>query len=272
MADRREVREITSPSNALLKVFRRALAEGVTREGWLAVEGPHLLEEALQAVPRVAVERVLVARSGARKFSALLARLPQEAEVTHVSDHLFARVAQTESPQGIAVLVERRADDLDAVLACCDALLLVACGLQDPGNLGTMMRSGQALGATALLTLEGTVSAFNPKAVRASAGAVFHLPIFQEQKPGRLFPRLRAAGVRIVASDRHSPAPVVQADLRGSVAILIGQEGAGLPPEISREASLLLSIPIRAGTDSLNAATAASVFLYEVARQREFRY
>ena len=153
MAGRREVREITSPGNALLKVFRRALAEGVTREGWLAVEGPHLLEEALQAVPRAAVERVLVARSGARKFSALLARLPREAEVIHVSDHLFARVAQTESPQGIAVLVERRADDLDAILARRDVVLLVACELQDPGNLGTLMRSGQALGATAVLNL-----------------------------------------------------------------------------------------------------------------------
>jgi TrmH family RNA methyltransferase len=272
MTGRQRTREITSPGNPILKVFRRGLAEGVTREGWLAVEGPFLVEEALHAAQRAMVHSVLVSRTAAEKSRGLLRRLPREAEVTQVSDRLFEQVAQTQSPQGIAALVKLRVDDLDAVLGRGGALLLVACGLQDPGNLGTMIRSGQALGATALVTLEDTVSPFNPKAVRASAGTVFHLPIFAGQAPRALFPRLRTARVRIVAADRRSPSPLAQADLRGPVAILIGQEAAGLPPAISREASMLLSIPIRIGTDSVNAATAASIFLYEAARQRGFRY
>ncbi len=135
-----------------------------------------------------------------------------------------------------------------------------------------MLRSAQALGATAVLTLAGTVSPFNPKATRSSAGAVFRIPVLHDLKPATALDRLRVAGVRIIAADVRSPSPLSHADLRGSVAFLIGREATGLAPEISRQASLILSIPIRAGTNSVNAANAASIFLYEAARQRGFRY
>ncbi len=296
MVDRRlgrtRIRELSSRGNPLLKVFRRALAEGITCEGWPAVEGPLLLEEALKAhagngnaggsrVGRAPdgdssrgtiIHSVLLARSAEQKFARLLERLPKEAEVAGVPDQLFQQVAQTPSPQGIAALVELRTSDLATVLARRDVLLLVACGLQDPGNLGTMIRSAQALGGAALITLETTVSPFNPKAVRSSAGAIFQLPVLPNAEAGALFARLRATGVRIVAADRHSSSPLARADLRGSVAFLIGKEAAGLDEEIAREASLRLSIPIRPGTDSVNAATAAGIFLYEAARQRGFKY
>ena len=265
------IREITSPTNSLLKVFRRALVDGTTRDGWLAVEGPHLVEEALDAA-RVTVHSVLVSASGGAKFRSLLERLPQQAEVAQVADALFQKVALTENPQGVAALVELPCHDLTSILAARDALLLVACGIQDPGNLGTMMRSAQAFGATALITLKDTVDPFNPKAVRSSAGAVFRLPIFREAKFSELAGRLRTAGVRIIATDRRSPTALAAADLRGPVAFLVGREATGLPPEIAREAALLLSIPIRPETDSINAATAAGIFLYEAARQRKFRY
>jgi TrmH family RNA methyltransferase len=266
------IREIESPSNPLVRVFRGALAEGVTREGWLAVEGPFLLEEALRASERATVHSVLVEQTAAVKFRKLLGRLPKESEVAQVSERLFRQLAQTETPQGIAALVELQPSELETVLAQPNALLVVACGVQDPGNLGTMMRSAQALGGSALITLKQTTSPFNPKAVRASAGALFRLPVFLNREHHALFRQLRAAGVRIVAADRHSPSSLAQADLRGPLAILIGNEAAGLPPEISREANLLLSIPIRPGMDSVNAATAAAVFLYEVVRQRGFQY
>jgi TrmH family RNA methyltransferase len=266
------IREITSAENALLKVFRRALAEGTTREGLLAVEGPFLVEEALNAAPRSVVHSVLVSQTAEEKFRGLLARLPKESEVADVSERLFHQVAQTESPQGIAALVEVRRENLDPLLSRRNALLLVACGLQDPGNLGAMIRSAQAFGASALITLEGTVSPYNPKAVRASAGAVFHLPLFAGEKTEPLFPQMRGARVRIVAADRHSTGSLADSDLRGPLAILIGQEAAGLSPAISRQADLLVCIPIRDGMNSLNAAAAASIFLYEAARQRGFSH
>jgi TrmH family RNA methyltransferase len=181
-------------------------------------------------------------------------------------------VAQTQNPQGIAGLVELPRHNLDTILGGENLLLLVACGLQDPGNLGTLMRSASAFGASALFTLHETVSPFNPKVVRSSAGAIFHLPILAGLAANELLNRLRAAQVRIIAADRHSPLSLCQADLRGSLALMVGREASGLPPEIAGEASLLLSIPIRPGMDSVNVAAAATVFLYEVARQRGFKY
>jgi len=270
---RKAHREITSAANPLLKVFRHALAEGLTRDGWVAVEGPFALEEALAASAShrgVAVQSVLVSEKAAEKHHVLLDRLPRDAEVAVVPEHIFARVAATPSPQGVAALIEIEARDLDRILRATGTLLLVACGVQDPGNLGTMMRSALALGASALLTLKETVSPFNPKATRASAGAVFHLPILAGLEAADLFEKLRGAGMRMVAADRDSPMPLHAADLTGRIAILIGREATGLPEEIAARADLHLSIPIRPGMDSVNAATAASIFLYEAARQRGF--
>lgn len=272
------VRELTSSSNALVKVFRRALAEGTTREGWLAVEGPRLVDEALKGSGRAhdgsvaAIHSVLVSRSGGQKFRSILQRLPGDAEIAQIPDRLFQQAAQTQAPQGIAALVELPPPSWEMTLARGDLLLLIACGLQDPGNLGTIMRSAEALGATALVTLPATVSPFNPKAVRSCAGAVFRLPVFPAQDPCTLFERLRDAGVRLVATDRASALTLPQADLRGPLAILVGSEASGLAPGITAQASMRLSIPIRPETDSVNVAMAAAIFLYEAARQREFRY
>ncbi len=236
------------------------------------MEGPFLVAEALHAQPAVHIHSVLVGRSGCEKFATLLGRLPESVEIARVSDRLFKQVAQTQSPQGVAALVELPPGNLEAVLARRDALLPVACGIQDPGNLGTMLRSALAFGAGGFFTLEDTVSPFNPKAVRASAGAIFRLPIFRDLEARALFRRFHAAQVRIVAADRSSPVSLAQGDLRGPLAILIGREASGLPQEVGREADQFLSIPIRPGMDSVNAATAASIFLYEAARQREFSY
>jgi TrmH family RNA methyltransferase len=269
------IREVTSSNNALVKAFRRALADGVTREGWLAVEGPRSVEEALKAYgsgSAVTIHSVLVSRSGAERFKSMLALLPHAAEIAQVADRLFQNAAQTETPQGIAALVELPQPDFEEILARRNLLLLVACGLQDPGNLGTIMRSAEALGSTALVTLRATVSPFNPKTIRSCAGSVFRLPVFPGQDPGALFERLRAARVTIIATEGQSPSALAQADLRGPLALLVGNEASGLAEEIAAQATLRLSIPIRPGTDSVNVAAATAIFLYEVARQREFRY
>ena len=265
------MRAVASAANSLMKVFRRALADGTTKQGWLAVEGPFLVEEALKAAPRVKTHSVLVASGAVGKFTALLDRLPQESEITHVPDRLFEGVAQTQTPQGIAALVELPDYTLEQVAAVSNPLLVLACRIQDPGNLGTMMRTALAFSVSGFLTLRETVSPFNPKAVRASAGAIFHLPLVLDLAAQEALPFL-SRRVRIVGAERHSPSPLAQADLTGSIAVLVGREASGLPEEIARYASQLLSIPIRKEVDSLNAATAASIFLYEAARQRGFKY
>lgn len=276
-------RRIESQHSAVLKVFRRSLASGLTREGWLAIEGPILFEEALAAGGYLnrqhsatehgpKLRSVLATQEQVRRFTDSLDRLPDEVEVNVVSDALFERVTQTQTPQGIAAFVELPSRDLDEAMGGRAALVVVACGLQDPGNLGAIMRSAQALGGTAMASLKNTVSPFNPKAVRSSAGAVFRLPIFAAQESDSLLARLRRLGVTILATDRHSAVRVCDADLRRAIAVLIGQEAAGLEADLMRGADERVVIPIRADMDSMNAAAAASVVLYEAARQRGFRF
>jgi len=275
------LREITSSSNTILKLYRSALKEGRTREGWLAVEGPLLVEEALNAAtPESRPEGLacaselrgtVVTPAAAKKFAALLDRAPRSAERIVISDHLFSSIAQTVSPQGIAALVEVQPPPLDAVLGLPDPVFVVACGLQDPGNLGTILRTAEALGAAAVICLKSTVNPSNPKVVRASGGAVFRLPVFSGLETEQLFEKMRRKDVRIVAADRESSVQINEANLWGAVAFLIGNEAAGLTGELLANAGLRLAIPLSAKINSINAAMATGIFLYEAARQRGFR-
>jgi len=272
---------VESGNQRVLSLYRRALASGTTREGWLAIEGPILVADALQLAGHhgqvdsqdgITIHSVLATEREADRFAEPLRTLPKDTEITLTSERLFRRVAMTETPRGIAALVELPERDFDATLGRADAAAVVACGLQDPGNIGTMIRSAQAFGAAALLVLKDTVSPFNPKALRSSAGAVFRLPIFTGLEQESLVRRLRGLGMRIVAADRRGDRLATEEDLRGQVAILIGQEAAGLDDNLLRSSDVRVAIRIRRDTDSLNAAAAATIFLYEVARQRGFRF
>jgi TrmH family RNA methyltransferase len=140
-------------------------------------------------------------------------------------------------------------------------------GIQDPGNLGTIIRSAEAFGARAVLLGEKTVHPANPKVVRASAGSVFREPIIVV-KLNEALTSLKQAGLSVVASSSHKGKPLYDADLAGPVALLIGNEGAGLPAEILVKADELVTIPHSLRVESLNAGVATSILLYEVARQR----
>lgn len=273
------MRAVTSPANPLIKLFRRALAEGATHEGWLAVEGPLLVDEAIRAfersergraASRCVIRSVLVARSSTAKFASVLARVPADAEVTEAPDPVFERVSSTVTPQGIAALIEITPPAFETVLGLPDVILVAVYGLQDPGNLGTIMRSAGGFGADAVITLKPSVRPHNPKTVRASGGAIFRLPVFASLAPAPFFDALSSAGIRLLAASPNGSSNAAEASLGGPTAILIGNEAAGLPPEIP--ACERVRIPLRPGVDSLNAAVAAGVLLYETARQRGFRY
>jgi TrmH family RNA methyltransferase len=280
-------RAVIRVTDVAVRVFRRALAAGLTPEGWLAIEGPILFTEALKAAGYlkrtepagarrkshdVKIHSVLATERQAAKLEEALNLLPEDIEVILIPEPLFERVSQTETPQGIAALIELPERNLDALLAQPDALVMVACGLQDPGNLGSILRSAYAFGASTLITLPDTVSPFNSKAVRSSAGAILYLPVFTGLNSDSLLQRLHGLGLTILAADREGPIPITQVDLRGPVAILIGREASGLDERVMRWADARIAIPIRSGTDSLNAAAAGSVLLYEAARQRGFSF
>jgi TrmH family RNA methyltransferase len=196
--------------------------------------------------------------------------LPPEIEILVMAKELLDSALTTETPQPIAALVEPpdwtwthllRTQGITA------PLLVVLAGLQDPGNLGAILRSAEAFGADGVLSLPGTVSAWNPKAVRASAGSVFRLPLLAASEAEALF-HLRKAGVKIWTTTVHGAHPADLVDLAGPVALLIGNEGNGVPGDLAAKADGALTIPCPGPVESLNAAVAASVLLYEASRQR----
>ena len=276
---------LTSRDNRWLKEFRLALRGGLpTESGCVGVEGARLVEEALLSGCRV--EAVLFSESGDRHHSGLapLIDRPEMAfPVLRTTDRLFEGIADTEHPQGVAALVQPRPATLDDLLLApegvCSPLLAVLAGVQDPGNVGTILRTAAAFGATGAVTTasgqSGTASPYSPKALRASAGAALHLPILAGMSLPILLAQLKVHGLRILASSVHEPAAgdssllaPWEVDWCDSVALLIGNEGAGLPEEAERSADARIRIPMAGGVESLNAAAAAAILFYEAARQR----
>ena len=149
-----------------------------------------------------------------------------------------------------------------------DALLIGIAGIQDPGNLGTIIRSAEAFGARAVLLGEKTVSHFNPKAVRGSVGSLLRQPLLRV-KLGESITALKQQGVKVLATSSHKGKPLHEADFTGAAMIVVGNEGAGVPQEILSMADELVTIPHAPRVESLNAGIAASILLYEAARQRK---
>ena len=290
---------LTSRDNRWLKEFRLALRGGLpTDSGAVGVEGARLVEEALRSGCRI--EAVLFSETGERhrdRLAPFIARPETAFPVLRTTDRLFEGLADTEHPQGVAALVHPRTASLDELLSppatACAPLLVVLAGVQDPGNVGTILRTAAAFGATGAVTAasgqSGTASPFSPKALRASAGAALDLPILAGMSLPILLTQLRLAKVHTLASSvnealqsassgaeaRLSPAssPLLpwQVDWCQPIALLVGNEGAGLPEEIERSADARIRIPMAGGVESLNAAAAAAVLFYEAARQRNSR-
>jgi TrmH family RNA methyltransferase len=256
-----KTRMIESRQNPRLKELRRLLA--TPGRELAAVEGPNLVEEAVRAGLRL---QTVFATPEAESFLAGLG-LSAETEILLVPRALLQQALVTESPQPIAAVVELPSWSWESLLSAKPPLIVLLAGLQDPGNLGTILRSAEAFGASGVITLPGTVSAWNPKAVRASAGSVLRLPVLQAEVDVA-FRKLRQAGVKVWTTAVREASPVQSAELSGPVAIVIGNEGNGVPEEVAAEADAALTIRCPGPVESLNAAIAASILLYEAASQR----
>lgn len=261
------LRRVDSRQNARVKELRRAFAEATpNHQGEVAVEGMHLVEEAIRSGLKFST--VFFSDSARERVHKLLPQLSSHTEVLLLTDAVFASAVPTETPQGVAALVRVRPGTLQNILKAAPALLVIAAGLQDPGNLGTIARSAEAFGVTGLLLGDRTVSPWNWKAVRASAGSLFRLPTAKVQLATAL-PEIKSSGVHVLATSSHKGIAIAEADLRRPVAFVIGNEGAGIPKDVLAEADEIVSIPQAAGVESLNAGIAASILLYEAARQRK---
>jgi RNA methyltransferase, TrmH family len=245
----------------LRSAFRRA---ELTPHGECAIEGVKLLEEALRSGRHL--ETVFFSESSRPLAEKLLPQINSRTETIVLPNTLFDSIVPSDAPQGVAALLKLQSFSSAQLLERANAgPFVVAAGLQDPGNLGTILRSAEAFGAAGIFLTEGTVSPYNSKVLRGSAGSIFRLPLLQISS-AELVPLLRAHGVRLLATSSHQGTPLPQIKWTLPLAIFIGNEGAGLSRELTRQMDETLVIPQAAQVESLNAGVAASIVLYEAAK------
>lgn len=260
----RHIRIVQSRQNARVKELRAAFARAArTENGLLALEGEHSLAEAISS--GLEITTVFIQTGSEALLDTL--RIPKEVETLALTRDAFTSAVHTESPQGIAALVRPPTFTLEQILGASQPLILVTAGLQDPGNLGTLIRSAEAFGATGYVTLPGTASLDNQKTLRASAGSIFRLP-GTSARNDHLFHQLTQRKIQVLGAVAvHGKSPA-QVDFTRPSALIIGNEGSGIPREILRRIDDQVTISMPGPVESLNAAVAGSILLYEAACQR----
>ena len=278
---------ITSRENKWLKKFRAAL-QGTGPAGGepIGVEGPRFVEEALQA--NLEAEVLLITEAGEKHMDRIFRAAAESdggiprSRILRTTEKLFASVAGTEAPQGIAGLFAQPRWAFDHLLktapiangangAGTSPLIVVLAEIQDPGNVGTIIRSAEAFGATGIIAARGTADPLSPKAIRASAGSSFRLPILRGIAMPVVLAQLKLAKVKIFAASARGEKgrKSLNWEIQGPAAIFIGNEGAGLRNDVERAADARITIPMSDAVESLNAGVAASLLLYEIARSRK---
>ena len=256
---------IRSRSNPLVRRLR-SLKEKAGGDLML-LEGPKLIAEALASGIEVveAAASPRLAQGGDREIMAALRG--RAVPVRLMDEGVLASLSEVETSQGLLALARRPAFEEERIFRG-TPLVLVAAGIQNPGNLGALLRTAEAAGATGAYLTDGAADPFSWKALRGSMGSAFRLPHRRRLTTADALARLEARGVSVVAADPGAAPRYDEADLRGPVAILLGAEGAGLSPAARARASVSVAIPMARGVESLNVAVAAGVLLFEAARQR----
>ena len=268
---RQRLRRIEGRHNALVKKLRQAFAWAEpSAGGYCAVEGVRILEEAIRS--GLKFHAVFFRESAQNVAERLLPQIGTHVETLLLPDKLFNASVPSEAPQGVAALVQvKQVSPQDVLERLQLGPIVVVVGLQDPGNLGTILRSAEAFGSAGVVLGEGTVSPFNSKVIRASAGSIFRLPVVIAKSAGgmeKICATMRSAEVRLIATSSHKGAALDQANFTGPVAIFVGSEGSGLSRDLLAQVDELVTIPHAAQVESLNAGVAGSLVLYEAARQR----
>jgi RNA methyltransferase, TrmH family len=266
------LRRIEGRHNPLVKEVRQAFAKAdLTDSGDCAIEGLRTVEEAIRSGLRFS--SVLFKQSAQNLAERLLPQIGSHVETLLLPDKIFDSTVPSETPQGVAALVRLRESKLeDLVERLHVGPVMIVVGLQDPGNLGTLLRSAEAFGSAGVVLGEGTVGPFNSKVIRGSAGSIFRLPFVLAKAAGGtedILAKLRNHSIRLMATSSHKGTAIHEARLTGPLAIFIGNEGAGLSRSLMAQVDELVAIPHSTHVESLNAGVAASILLYEAARQRQ---
>ncbi len=260
---------IDSSHNPLIKEYTRLKRSRRQREksGKIAVEGPNLVKEALNA--GLKPEAVFFSHDYFKSKSNPVTKiLPDATRKYLISSEVFSKIAQTEKPQAVAAIFNFQRSGQKKIFKDSTNLAIILDRIQDPGNMGTIIRTAAASGVGIVYYTTGSTDPFSPKVLRATAGSVFHVAIEQIPDPCCLIKDLKAGGFKIIATAAEAKYYYWQADLNNSLAIIIGNEAGGIAENLLAQADLVVSIPLQGQVESLNAAVSSAVILYEVVRQR----
>jgi len=248
--------------NPRLADIRKAVQRGaLTIDGLLPIEGPTLVQEAHASGLSI---HALFVREGTSMVD-----LPQSSSVYSLDSSAFKAIQDTEHSQGVIALVQPRKWSMNDLLQG-ESPVVVLAGLQDPGNVGTILRVAESFGASGCLGLSGTVAIHNSKVSRASTGSVFRLPHVWNLELEEVVATLKTRNVPLIGTSPHAVDSITSWDWSRPVAVLIGNEGAGLNREQTEACTTMLRVPHEPQTESLNSAIAAAVVLYEAYRKRNF--
>jgi len=255
---------ITSTSNPQVKRLLQLQKKSKARneEGVFVVEGPRMFVE----VPKERVENVYVSETfyNKKKHELNWEEFPLEI----LSENVFKHVSDTQTPQGVLCIVKQKKHNLDALLDIEHPHFMVLDNLQDPGNLGTIVRTAEGAGVDAVFMSKDCVDIYNPKTIRSTMGSIYRMPTIYIEDTVKLLELFKEKGIKSYAAHLDGKKSYDKEDYRKGTAILIGNEGNGLRDEVSNKADVWVRIPMEGQVESLNAAIAASVFMFEVARQR----
>ena len=233
------------------------------------VEGPHLLEMAANRGIQISEIFVTEAFMSKKEHQEFLRRMDRvTGEIFEVTDQVMGRITETGTPQGITAVVSCQPVNPGELVLQRTALIVVIDGIQDPGNLGTIIRTADAAGADVIFLLPGTCDAFMPKVIRATAGSIFNVPLVSTDADV-LMAWLREKKIALAITVVDAEEDIYSSDLSMPLAIAFGNEARGVSSRLRKAADLSLRIPIFGKAESLNVATSSAVCLYEVVRQRQ---
>jgi TrmH family RNA methyltransferase len=257
-------KEITSPKNPLVQRFKDA-ANG-DLQGALLAEGLRLVQEGLDAGLPV----LLAAVSPRLRDLQLADRLAAGArELVHCTDEVLAKMSALETHQGVAAVFEQpKWREQDLLRGSWSPLVAVAAGVRDPGNLGALVRTAEAAGASGFVTMAGGADPFRDKAVRGSMGSVFRLPLLHGFDAAALIGLAGRQRLQLVVADGSGPTEHTECDFRRPTLLVVGAEAAGVPAELAKAANVRVRIELSKPVESLNVAVAAGILLFEARRQR----
>lgn len=259
---------ITSASNAKIKQVIQLQKKRKEREstGLFPAEGIRLFQE----IPSDRLDQIFVSESFLDREDAeeLLSGLDDQ-EIFIVKDSVFESMCDTKTPQGILALVRRQERTLEEILSISETpFFMMAENLQDPGNLGTILRTGEGAGITALILSKGTVDIYSPKVIRSTMGSLFRVPFLYVEDMAETAKLLQEKGIQVYAAHLEGSVPYDEPDYRKPAALLVGNEGNGLTDRTAEACSRRIRIPMEGQVESLNAAMSAGILMYEVHRQR----